>query len=454
MRMRFSALSMVFALVLVTASAFAEVSWIDKNQSGLIGSPTKPVRKLYIGSLTPIVLEGAVTNDYQTTFTVTEPTADRTITFPDSSGTVQLAGDVDSANGVWFSTDAIVYEGATANAFEFSLKNLTDPTADITVKVPSLTAGNLMLSTLATNDVDVASSVWGASNAVVYEGATANAFETSVSATDPTVGDQVWQMPDLAAATTVYFMPSTLATNAPDIANSVTGASNALVYEGTADAFETSIKAGDPTVGDQIWQTPDLAAALTVYFMPTTLSSNAPDVANSVWGVSNGLTFEGATANAFETNITVTDPTADRTITVPNADGTVALLSGAGSNKTFTIATDNVVLTAADSGKVYAIGTDAKVFTLPPTAAGMVFTFINSGGAGNNIVEVNPDDNDQIYGTITLAASVVVINGDAGEALLNTKATSRRGDSVTLIGDGVDGWYVVASTGIWAEATP
>ena len=39
------------------------------------------------------------------------------------------------------------------------------------------------------------------------------------------------------------------------------------------------------------------------------------------------ITFEGATSDAYETTLTVTDPTADRTITLPNATGTV-LLSG------------------------------------------------------------------------------------------------------------------------------
>lgn len=37
------------------------------------------------------------------------------------------------------------------------------------------------------------------------------------------------------------------------------------------------------------------------------------------------IEFEGATANAFETTLTVTDPTADRTITLPDATGTVLL---------------------------------------------------------------------------------------------------------------------------------
>ena len=39
------------------------------------------------------------------------------------------------------------------------------------------------------------------------------------------------------------------------------------------------------------------------------------------------VVFEGATANAHETTLTVVDPTADRTITLQNADGTVAFTS-------------------------------------------------------------------------------------------------------------------------------
>ena len=41
----------------------------------------------------------------------------------------------------------------------------------------------------------------------------------------------------------------------------------------------------------------------------------------------SSITFEGATANDFETTLAVTDPTADRTITLPDATGTVALTS-------------------------------------------------------------------------------------------------------------------------------
>jgi hypothetical protein len=43
------------------------------------------------------------------------------------------------------------------------------------------------------------------------------------------------------------------------------------------------------------------------------------------------IIFEGATDNAFETTITVADPTADRTITIPNVTGTVVTTGDTGT---------------------------------------------------------------------------------------------------------------------------
>ena len=41
-----------------------------------------------------IIFEGATPNDFETTLAVTDPTADRTITFPDNGGTVALTSDI------------------------------------------------------------------------------------------------------------------------------------------------------------------------------------------------------------------------------------------------------------------------------------------------------------------------------------------------------------------------
>jgi hypothetical protein len=60
---------------------------------------------------------------------------------------------------------------------------------------------------------------------------------------------------------------------------------------------------------------------------------------------SKTITFEGSTDDAFETTITVTDPTVDRTITIPNVDGTVQI-----TGQTITLGTDitgNVTLANA-----------------------------------------------------------------------------------------------------------
>jgi hypothetical protein len=66
---------------------------------------------------------------------------------------------------------------------------------------------------------------------------------------------------------------------------------------------------------------------------------------------SGSLSFEGATADNFETFLNVVDPTVDRTITLPDATGTVALLSAvqsysAAQRGTISALTDGATITA------------------------------------------------------------------------------------------------------------
>jgi hypothetical protein len=101
-----------------------------------------------------IIFEGTE-NAHETTFTITDPTADRTITFPDATGTVAFTTDItvtpSSTNtltnktltspiisGLTISDASIIFEGATANDFETTI-TLTDPTADRTITFPDAT---------------------------------------------------------------------------------------------------------------------------------------------------------------------------------------------------------------------------------------------------------------------------------------------------------------------------
>ena len=82
-----------------------------------------------------------------------------------------------------------------------------------------------------------------------------------------------------------------------------------------------------------------------------TLALNPAMLAGETIFGTTGLLFEGATANTFETLLTVTDPTVDNTITLPNATGTVALAVRADS--TINPAAVGYTGTTATSGYFY-----------------------------------------------------------------------------------------------------
>lgn len=87
-------------------------------------------------------------------------------------------------------------------------------------------------------------------------------------------------------------------------------------------------------------------------------------------GTAGSLTFEGSTADGFETTLAVTDPTADQTVTLPDATGTVALLSLAQS------------YTAAQRGTVSALGTvSAGTTTLDFATANNFSLTLPAGGS-------------------------------------------------------------------------
>ena len=73
-------------------------------------------------------------------------------------------------------------------------------------------------------------------------------------------------------------------------------------------------------------------------------------------GTTGSLTFEGSTADAFETTVAVVDPTADRTITLPNVTGTVVTTGDTGS-VTSTMILDGTILNADVNASAAIAGT-------------------------------------------------------------------------------------------------
>ena len=181
-------------------------------------------------------------------------------------------------------------------------------TASTIAGLTSLTA-----TTLYSGVADAANSISIASGNIVFEGSTANAYETTLTVTDPTA-DRTLTLPNETG--TILTSASTIT---PTV-NSLTIGSTSITLGSTASTI----------------------AGLTS-LTATTLYAGADGAANAVSIGTAGLVFEGSTADAYETTISVVDPTADRAINFPNAAGTVALLTSlsatAGSGLTYNSST-------------------------------------------------------------------------------------------------------------------
>ena len=104
-------------------------------------------------------------------------------------------------------------------------------------------------------------------------------------------------------------------------------ASKYIMFEGaTDDGNETILTVADPTA-DRTITLPDATGTVITTGNMNSITDIGIQQYTIQLGAGADLQFEGATANDYETTLTVTDPTADRTITLPNATGTVALKS-------------------------------------------------------------------------------------------------------------------------------
>lgn len=130
---------------------------------------------------------------------------------------------------------------------------------------------------------------------------------------------------------------------------------NNIVLEGTTeDAYEMTLSGGDPTA-DRTVTLPDVTG--------TVITTGNLTAITTVGTLTSNLVFEG-TADDFETTLAITDPTADRTITFPDSTGTVALTSGVINNSLLTTTGDTIYASSADTPARLAIGTAGQTLTV------------------------------------------------------------------------------------------
>ncbi len=105
----------------------------DSNETNGVKWAAAPA----VGSFeTSIVFEGTTANDFETTLQVTDPTADRTITFPDVSGTVITTGDSGTVTSAMIENGTIVNGDISASA-EIAQSKISGLTTDLGNKASS-----------------------------------------------------------------------------------------------------------------------------------------------------------------------------------------------------------------------------------------------------------------------------------------------------------------------------
>ena len=194
-------------------------------------------------------------------------------------------------------------------------------------------------------------------NNIVLEGTTNNDFEMTLSGGDPTA-DRTVTLPDATGTVVLRDTTDTLTNKtltSPIISTiSNTGTLTLPTSTGTL-ALTTDIPAGVVTESG------------TQTLTNKTLTS---PIVSGLTVSDASIILEGTTANDFETTLTVTDPTADRTITFPDATGTVALAGNVIANSLVTTTGDIIYASSANTPARLGIGTSGQLLTV--SAGGIV----------------------------------------------------------------------------------
>ena len=324
--------------------------------SGLFQEVNTPTDKLdFAGNTTADLSEN--TNLYFTNtrarsaVSVTDAGGLGSLAYNSSTGVITYTGPSNSdIRGLLSiaSGSGLTYNSSTGEFGTSAIPNSQLANDDITIGSTAValgaTASTLAgLSSVSTGELfvpsqDAANSVRITSADIIFEGATADNFETSLRVTDATA-DRIITFPNESG---------TVLTNASSIANS--NLANSTITFGSA-----SVALGSTVTGISLT---NIQAITKLQVGEEGGAGNIVLHASNSGGFSQGITFEGASgsADANETLLAVTDPTADRTITLPDATGTVALLStlsiASGSGLTYNSSTGEFSTNAIPNSKL------------------------------------------------------------------------------------------------------
>ena len=297
---------------------------------------------------------------YSTTVTATQPTADRTITLPNNSGTVALTSDLNSyaaLSGATFTGNiqvptTVTFEGATADSYETALV-ATDPTADRTITLPDrdgtvITTGD----TGTVTNTMLAGSI--ANNKLANSSVTINGFEIALGGTAAYSTDNISEgtvnkyfsnelAQDAVAAALAAGTHTNITVNYNDAANSIS-LTGAQTYndEMARDAIGAALTGGTGIVVTPNDNADTITVAVDSTIATKTYADNAVStgISNLVGGATSALdtlnelatalgndaNFSTTVTNALATKAPLNSPTFTGTVTLPTGTVTSGMI--------------------------------------------------------------------------------------------------------------------------------
>jgi len=265
---------------------------------------TMDITGTVLSGASPLVFEGATDDAHETTWAFTDPTADRVITVPNATDTLIGKATTDTLTNKTIDLDANTLTGSMSE-FNSALQGDsfmtladTQTLTNKTFTTPTITSGvfNTGVSGSAFKDEDNMAS----------DSNTAVASQQSIKAYIVTVVDA--QDLDIAGDTGTIDVDLDDETLTLAGGTSLTSSASGTTVTFNIDSTVATLT-GSQTFEDKTFTSP-LINALTFASGQSTSGLNIG---------ANGIIFEGATADAYETTLTAADPTADHTITIPNA---------------------------------------------------------------------------------------------------------------------------------------
>ena len=214
-----------------------------------------------------MVFEGATDDDFETTLSFAEPTADRTHTLPDANGTISLTDNADTSTNKTFTTPTITSGVFNTGVSGSAVLDEDNMASDSATKLATQQSIKAYVDNQIDADMDVNITSDSGSVAIVMDSETLTIAGGS------------------------------------NITTAATG--NTVTVTLSSSVATTS---GSETLTNKTFTSPTINTH--------TFSSGTSTSGMSIGA--NGIVFEGATADAHETTLTAVDPTQDNTITIPN----------------------------------------------------------------------------------------------------------------------------------------